>query len=75
MVPQILLPLLALHHDLYPVLRHLALPHLAGMVSVRSTVIHYLASGYLFNKSLCTLLIRTVPLGIISIFIHQLMHR
>ena len=54
MAPQILLPLLALHHDLFPVLRHLALPHLAGMVSVLATLIFYLALGYLFNKSLYT---------------------
>jgi len=54
MAPQILLPLLALHHDLFPVLLHLALPHLAGMVSVLATLIFYLALGYLFNKSLCT---------------------
>ena len=51
MAPQILLPHLALHHDLFPVLLHLALPHLAGMVSVHVTVIFYLALGYLFNKN------------------------
>jgi len=54
MAPRILLLLLALHRDLYPVLLHLALPHLAGMVSVLATVIFYLVLGYLFNKSLYT---------------------
>ena len=56
MAPQILLPLLALHHDLYPVLLHLTLLHLAGMVSGLGTVIIYLALDYLFNKSLCSFL-------------------
>jgi len=69
MAPQILLPLLALHRDLYPVLLHLAQPHLAGMVSVLATVIFYLALGYLFNKSLHTFLIRTVHLDIIKVFL------
>jgi hypothetical protein len=51
MAPQIPPPLLAHHHDLYPALLHLPLPHVARMVSVLATLIFYLAVGCMFNVS------------------------